>query len=218
MPSAMSASEPKADVRTESKSLTSHYGEKRAESGHSSDIFSALSGCLKVAESGRIKLMKKLELGQAITILANLGVIVGIVFLAIEVHQNNQLLGAQAVSALLQTRMKANEDIYNNSGLADLLAKNRRGEPLTDAERIRLVSFWSRGFQGWQRDFLLFQEGILTEEYLWTNVPTLRMLLSESGDTLSMIEYWHDWSNLAPVAFREFVEQCVLGECDSVPR
>jgi hypothetical protein len=36
--------------------------------------------------------MKKIDLGQTITILANVGVIAGIVFLAIELQQNNALL------------------------------------------------------------------------------------------------------------------------------
>jgi len=45
----MSASESKADVQTESRSLTSHNGEKRAQSGNWAGIFSASSECLRVA-------------------------------------------------------------------------------------------------------------------------------------------------------------------------
>ncbi len=40
--------------------------------------------------------MKKIELGQTIAILANVGVIAGILFLAIELRQNNEALGLQA--------------------------------------------------------------------------------------------------------------------------
>jgi len=40
--------------------------------------------------------LKKIELGQTITILANFGVIAGIVFLGIELQQNNDLMEAQA--------------------------------------------------------------------------------------------------------------------------
>ena len=36
--------------------------------------------------------MKKIDLGQSITMLANIGVIAGIVFLAVELQQNNELL------------------------------------------------------------------------------------------------------------------------------
>ncbi len=40
--------------------------------------------------------MKKIELGQTIAILANVGVIAGILFLAIELRQNNEALGLQS--------------------------------------------------------------------------------------------------------------------------
>ncbi len=40
--------------------------------------------------------MKKLDLSQTIGILANLGVIAGIVFLGVELRQNNDLLEADA--------------------------------------------------------------------------------------------------------------------------
>ena len=38
--------------------------------------------------------MKKIDLGQAIGILANVGVIAGIVFLGMELRQNNELVVA----------------------------------------------------------------------------------------------------------------------------
>ena len=39
--------------------------------------------------------MKKSDVGQAITVLANLGVIAGIVFLAFEQRHNNELIAAE---------------------------------------------------------------------------------------------------------------------------
>ena len=42
--------------------------------------------------------MQKIDFGQTITILANIGVIAGIIFLAIEVQQNNTLMRAQTRS------------------------------------------------------------------------------------------------------------------------
>ena len=39
--------------------------------------------------------MKKIDVGQTMTILANLGVIIGIAFLAVEINQNNSQLAAQ---------------------------------------------------------------------------------------------------------------------------
>lgn len=53
LPKSVSRTCSKAVVRTESRSLTKNYGEKRAKSGRYGDIFSGLSGRLGLAESGR---------------------------------------------------------------------------------------------------------------------------------------------------------------------
>jgi hypothetical protein len=48
--------------------------------------------------------MKKIDLGQVIQMLANIGVIAGIVFLAMELRQNNQLLIEQAQQGMVQNQ------------------------------------------------------------------------------------------------------------------
>ena len=43
--------------------------------------------------------MNKIDLGQTLAILANVGVIVGIAFLAVELRQNNRLIDEQSAIA-----------------------------------------------------------------------------------------------------------------------
>ena len=163
--------------------------------------------------------MKKIDLGQTITILANLGVIAGIVFLAVELQQNNQLMRAEAISTLLETRMVAIGDVIDNDSFAELLLKNRRGEILTDVELLKLNANYARGLIDLQRNYFLFQEGILPEEYLKTNLPRARRSWSRKGEIYSRVEHWEtDWRQDASPAFRLFVERCVLAECDEIPR
>ena len=163
--------------------------------------------------------MKKIDLGQTISILANVGVIAGIVFLAIEISQNNQLLQAEAMNALLETRMTRTEEVARNENLAALIAKNGRNEELTDGDRIRLVAFHSRNFIGYQRDYFLFQQGILSEEFLRTNIPLMKVATSDS-DSLSQSPYqsWEAFRRFAAPTYRVFVEECVLSDCATIPR
>ena len=49
--------------------------------------------------------MKKIDVGQTVSILANVGVIAGILLLAFELSQNNKLLRAQADETYLQNRL-----------------------------------------------------------------------------------------------------------------
>lgn len=52
--------------------------------------------------------MRKLDLGQTITVLANVGVIVGIIFLVLELQQNNQQLELQSYQAWVDANMQIN--------------------------------------------------------------------------------------------------------------
>ncbi len=88
--------------------------------------------------------MKKLDLGQTVSILANLGVIAGILFLAVEVSQNQTALEeGNRISAMTA----AQNSVSNFSSLRTLLAENGElaeiwhrgsiGEPLTAVETQR---------------------------------------------------------------------------------
>jgi hypothetical protein len=85
--------------------------------------------------------MKKIDLGQAIGIIANVGVIAGILFLAFELRQNNEYMQAQdrfnrlsAIFSILDNQME--------SGLANLIEKDRSSSELTVAEEFKLQSYY----------------------------------------------------------------------------
>ncbi len=82
--------------------------------------------------------MKKPDVGQLITILANVGVIAGIIFLAIELQQNNQLMEAEA----RQARTSMVIDLWNftaeHGDLYELRERANNNEVLSRAEQIRV--------------------------------------------------------------------------------
>ena len=86
--------------------------------------------------------MKKIDLGQRISILANLGVIAGIVFLGIEVRQNNDALNSQSRGAWVDRRVEVTHMLALNPELLGVVMKATKGEePLTELEqeRVRLI-------------------------------------------------------------------------------
>ena len=84
--------------------------------------------------------MKKLDLGQTVSVLANVGVIAGIVFLGYELRQNNEAIRAQSDFNQHQVRLTALRTVAENpNGLVDLSERN--GGELTEADRIRLLFF-----------------------------------------------------------------------------
>ena len=94
--------------------------------------------------------MKKLDLGQTLSILANAGVIAGIVFLGLELRQNNELMAAEARRGQLSIQMETWGQVVENPDLIPLLVKDRNGEKLTVEEEFLLNSFWMRNLSAFQ--------------------------------------------------------------------
>jgi hypothetical protein len=87
--------------------------------------------------------MTKINLGEVVTIIANIGVIAGLVFLAYEIRQNTAQMRAEAAYAIHQDAQRLNESIYGDTALSELLVKaDAQYESLEDAERWRVNSFY----------------------------------------------------------------------------
>ena len=78
------------------------------------------------------------KLNKWLTLLANLGVIAGIFFLAMEVGQNNRLLQAQSSRSMLADRQSMAFMAYQDAEVAELAFKYSKGQPLSDIERFRV--------------------------------------------------------------------------------
>ena len=86
--------------------------------------------------------MKKIDLGRTINTLANVGALAGIIFLVVQVDQNNSLLESEARSTRVQIRTDGWDRLAENPDMAAMLLKDRSGEALSDEEELRLNSFW----------------------------------------------------------------------------
>ncbi len=96
--------------------------------------------------------MKKLDIGQTLGILANVGVIAGIVFLGFELRQNNSFLAAQARSQLTANRISANEMELVPENLS-VINKAQNGEELTQEETLRLRFIGTGIFVRWEAEY-----------------------------------------------------------------
>jgi hypothetical protein len=162
--------------------------------------------------------LKKLDLAQTITILANVGVIAGILFLGVELQQNNQLLRAEAIGTVLDTRMARADFHVTNPEINPMIAKNVNNEPLSVEERMVIAALNTRGLLGWQKDYFLFQAGILEEEYFRANLPVMKQAFA-AKETYGYLEHWTEyWRAIAAPAFQEFIDECVISDCESIPR
>jgi len=88
--------------------------------------------------------MKKIDVGQTLTILANLGVIAGIVFLGYELRQNNAFMAAEARFNRLSVSTENWSLLAENDALAELRYKDIAGMDMTPQERDRWESYLMR--------------------------------------------------------------------------
>jgi uncharacterized protein (TIGR02246 family) len=143
--------------------------------------------------------MKKPDLTQVIQILANVGVIAGIVFLAIELRQNNETLRAQVRLERAQTRTEGLTELINNPDLVRARVKDASGAELTPEERVVLEAQWSIVLTRWQYIHGEWQAGLIDDE----DIPVVAWKRTMSG----FPSFYRTWQNDKATAFRpDFVQ------------
>ena len=93
--------------------------------------------------------MRKIDVGQTVTILANIGVILGILFLAFELQQNTDVMEMQISERNLERQTDDLADYYRYQDLRRAYVKFANGEPLTDDEDFILAAYATRVFVTW---------------------------------------------------------------------
>jgi len=89
--------------------------------------------------------MKKVDIGQTITIVANVGVIAGIIFLGVELSQNSETARLQAAQSYANLSHELDFRIVDDPSLIALFLMSP--EDRTPADEYRLDR-WRFGLQG----------------------------------------------------------------------
>ena len=119
--------------------------------------------------------MKKIDLGQIITIIANVGVIAGIVFVALEVRQTRDaILGATYLA-----RASAQEEWGKWYAESDYIVHavqrwaDKDFSALSQEDQRRLLSSVEAGFHKMDGIYYQYELGLLPEEYYQTTFRRL---------------------------------------------
>jgi hypothetical protein len=86
--------------------------------------------------------MKKIDLGRAISILADIGVIASVGFLALQLRLNNELMSAEGRQSKTEASESAFRAIAENADLAEIFVKARQGQKLSAVEEQRFGAYW----------------------------------------------------------------------------
>ena len=143
--------------------------------------------------------MKKFNLGQSITILANVGVIAGIVFLGIELRQNNDQLAVQIILSRNDNRANDIVRFATEGELAEMQVKLKRNQELSEVEYER--AFWAYGvrFHNWQTSY----------EIDGDSFSTVSIAAHLRRDPY-LIQFWNEFRDFLDADFVELIETEVI--------
>ena len=158
--------------------------------------------------------MKNVEFAQTVSVLANVGVVLGLIFLGIEVYQSNQMNRTEAWNNLIRTGIDFNDAIAQNDALAEILAKSNNQESLSDAETIRLEAFTAASMQRVWVDYQQINTGIISTAELKSRVPRFKALLSRFPAVKTL---WDQTREGYSQDFQTFIDLCVVSDCETIP-
>jgi hypothetical protein len=111
--------------------------------------------------------LKKVDLGQVINVLANVGVLAGIIFLAFELRQNTQATQLASAHNSLSSSFEFDLRIAEDPELASLLIKADKPAALTDIDRLRLERWAYSALRHWENAHYMYSATGLDENF-WT--------------------------------------------------
>ncbi len=151
--------------------------------------------------------MKKIDLGQAVTILANVGVIAGIVFLAVELGQNTQAIRLTASQYMASELAEFNRG-WTNPDMARIRVKNDTEgyDSLSPLERMQLLGMDSSYLQILQNLYYQYRAGSL-DPVTWSG---RHRQLVELFKRASFHAVWREWGYGFNDEFRDYIDNVVI--------
>lgn len=149
--------------------------------------------------------MRKIDLGQTISILANIGVIAGIVFLGYELRQNTRLLDVQIRAEAFNRQSSLPDLLLENPELITLLESDR--DTLDDSERTMLTVLGIRAFTVFENGYGGIETGQMNEE---DAIRAFRSIWNRESLNYGMPQAWSLYRDRASPEFVDWVEKNVI--------
>jgi len=152
--------------------------------------------------------MNRFDPSKAIAVLANIGVIAGIVFLGVEISQNTRALEMGAYQQLISQLDQLATLNRQNPEANDLSATS--WQELSREEAAERFGRFSMVVRLGDLAFYQFQQGMLSEERLESVMGPLD---ARACDPL-FVEWWKGFSQNLVLSYREYVNaKLASGEC-----
>ena len=135
--------------------------------------------------------MGKSELRESLGLAS---VVLGLVFVGLEMRQNTQMMQAQIRNAITENTMEYASLMATAEGVANAMttASEEGVESLSGQQRIHLAGYTHAQFRAWENEYYQNKVGLFTEEeFLARKLTWRRRLLTSSFGEVQ----WRAWEN-----------------------
>ncbi len=94
---------------------------------------------------------------------ANIGVVIGLVLLIIEIGQNTEMMQAQINQSRTDAAISEQQAVFNSDYIPALVAKRNKGEPFSEQEMIRYRTYFRSGNRNQDNNLWQYNQGFLGE-------------------------------------------------------
>lgn len=115
-----------------------------------------------------------------LTLLANIGVLVGIIFLVVEIRQSNRIAVATTEISVREQWVSHNENVLTNHAVAELLVK--AADPSAEfsaAEIEKLYAYLYASLNTWLATEIAYSQGMLTRATFELTLDDIRSVLQD---------------------------------------
>jgi hypothetical protein len=139
------------------------------------------------------------KLNRWLTLCANVGVLIGLIFLIVELDQTRQMNQGETRTQVAAELLELLRDVGNNPQLADLIHRAERGDELTPADLMQYQQRTLSMLRYFENVQYQFRRGLYDKGEFSTQKEAWRKVYAASRPT---IRIWCDYRNTFSPEFR----------------
>lgn len=148
--------------------------------------------------------MKKVE--NWVNVAASIGVILGILFLGLEIRQNTEMMHSQARDSITEKQMMYSEWVTTEPDMAEAIAvAGSNPENMTAAQRVMFGYFLAGVWREWENSYYQYQRGLFESEEF---EPRMLRWRSQMQSVAARVQWEGNRQWYAP-GFRQIVDDMV---------
>jgi len=146
------------------------------------------------------------------TLGANVGVLIGIVLLVVELEQNREMMRAQTRNEISRGLTELQMPIVENAEIAEMIARANNGETLSPNEAFRLRVRSELVFRYWENEQYQYRHGLYEESEFSADADAIAAVISANP---SLLNFWCEERSLYSTSFRNFIDDSIQRDtCD----